>query len=176
MATWTFVFPNRTDGVILLGNYDINMKPITEAGTTIPDNYSIYYCCYTSDTDFTVNSNSVIIQNDDNGFEEDGGGDVQVRDWKPNSAQLSKIAKLPDIKKYRYYFNLILGTASANHIIVTLNPDITAKQPTPPTPPQPVEKKYNLLDSVPAGYDVKGDYDWGEAGNVRSLGGEKEFT
>lgn len=169
MVTWTFVFPNRTDGVILLGNTDINLKPITEAGTTIPDNYSIYYCCYTSDTDFTVNSNSVIIQNDDNGFEEDGGGNVEIRPWKPNSAQLSKIANLPDIKKYRYYFNIILGTVSANHIIVTLNPDITVVQPTPPTPPtppQPVEKKYNLLDSVPAGYDVKGDYDWGEEGNV----------
>ena len=41
-----------------------------------------------------------------------------------------------------------------------MNPDITVDKPTPP---QPVEKKYNLLDSVPAGYDVKGDYDYGSS-------------
>lgn len=54
----------------------------------------------------------------------------------------------------------------ANNVIVTFNPDITVEQPTPPTPPQPVEKKYNLLDSVPAGYNVKGWYHYDGNNNL----------
>ena len=166
MATWTMSFANRTDGVIMLGANDLNMKPISESGSEFPSYFPTGYCCFTSDNEFTVNNNPVTVQNDDNGFEEDGGATATIKAWNPNSAQMADIRKLPDIKKYNYFFNLKMSNFTANHVIVTLNPDITVNQPTPPTPPPPAEKKYNLLDSVPAGYDVKGDYDWGEAGNV----------
>ena len=160
MASWTVKFANRTDGVIMLGANNLDMKPITESGTEFPSYFPTGYCCFTCDNEFTVNSNPVTVQNDDGGSISDGGATVAVKAWNPNSAQMDDIKKLPDIKKYSYFFNLKLSNLSANHVIATLNPDITVDSPTPPTPPQPVEKKYNLLDSVPAGYDVKGDYDW----------------
>ena len=166
MASWTMAFQNRTDGVIMLGNTGINMEPIDETGKTFSSGFSTGYCCYTSDNKFTVNDNTFTVQNDDNGFEEDGGATVAIKAWTPVPAQMETINQNPNIKKYKYFFNLKISKFTANHVIVTLNPNITVEQPTPPTPPQPVEKKYNLLDSVPAGYDVKGDYDWGEAGNV----------
>ena len=166
MASWTMAFQNRTDGVIMLGNTSISMEPIDETGKTFSSGFGTGYCCFTCDNEFTVNNNAFTVQNDDNGFEEDGGATVTIKAWTPVPAQMETINQNPNIKKYKYFFNLKISKFTANHVIVTLNPDITVTQPTPPTPPQPVEKKYNLLDSVPAGYDVKGDYDWGEAGNV----------
>ena len=160
MATWTVKFANRTDGVIMLGGNDLNMKPITESGKDFPSYFPTGYCCFTCDNEFTVNNNPVTVQNDDGGSISDGGATITVKPWNPNSAQMADIRKLPDIKKYNYFFNLKMSNLTVNHVIATLNPDITVDSPTPPTPPQPVEKKYNLLDSVPAGYDVKGDYDW----------------
>ena len=166
MASWTMAFQNRTDGVIMLGNTGINMEPIDETGKTFSSGFGTGYCCYTSDNKFTVNDNAFIVQNDDNGFEEDGGATVTIKAWNPVPAQMETINQNPNIKKYKYFFNIKISKFTANHVIVMLNPDITVDSPTPPTPPQPVEKKYNLLDSVPDGYDVKGDYDWGEEGNV----------
>ena len=160
MASWTVKFADRTDGVIMLGGNDLNMKPITESGRDFPSYFPTGYCCFTCDYEFTVNDNPVTVQNDDGGSISDGGATVTVKAWNPNSAQMADIRKLPDIKKYCYFFNLKLSNLTVNHVIATLNPDITVDSPAPPTPPQPVEKKYNLLDSVPAGYDVKGDYDW----------------
>ena len=160
MATWTVKFANRTDGVIMLGGNDLNMKPITESGKDFPSYFPTGYCCFSCDNEFTVNNNPVTVQNDDGGSISDGGATITVKPWNPNSAQMADIRKLPDIKKYNYFFNLKMSNLTVNHVIATLNPDITVDSPTPPTPPQPVEKKYNLLDSVPAGYDVKGDYDW----------------
>ena len=160
MASWTVKFANRTDGVIMLGANNLDMRPITESGTEFPSYFPTGYCCFTCDNEFTVNSNPITVQNDDGGSISDGGATVAVKPWSPNSAQMADIRKLPDIKKYNYFFNLKMSNLTVNHVIATLNPDITVDQPTPPTPPQPVEKKYNLLDSVPAGYNVKGDYDW----------------
>lgn len=166
MASWTVIFTDRTDGVIMLGANSISLQPITSTGLDCSVSFSTLYACYTSDNEFTVNNNAFTVQNDDNGFEEDGGATITVNPWTPVPAQMETINQNPNIKKYRYFFTAKISKRTANHVIVTFNPDITAVQPTPPTPPQPVEKKYNLLDSVPAGYDVKGDYDWGEAGNV----------
>ena len=166
MANWTMAFANRTDGVVMLGGININMVPIDVTGKTYSSGFTTGYYCYSSDNKFTVNNNAFTVQNDDNGFEEDRGATVTIKAWTPNSAQMDTIKNLPGIKKYKYFFNTKISNFTANNVIVTFNPDITVDQPTPPTPPQPVEKKYNLLDSVPAGYDVKGDYDWGEAGNV----------
>ena len=160
MASWTVKFADRTDGVIMLGGNDLNMKPITESGRDFPSYFPTGYCCFTCDNKFTVNDNPVTVQNDDGGSISDGGATITVKPWSPNSAQMEDIRKLPDIKKYNHFFYLKLSNLTVNHVIATLNPDITVDTPTPPTPPQPVEKKYNLLDSVPAGYDVKGDYDW----------------
>ena len=158
MANWTMAFTDRTDGVIMLGDISVpNMKPVTEAGININTAFTTTYCCYTSDTKFTVNDNAFTVQNDDNGLK-DGGATITVSLWTPNNAQMKDINKTPGIKKYRHFFNVKISNRTANHVIVTFNPDITVDQPTPPTPPQPVEKKYNLLDSVPAGYDVKGWY------------------
>lgn len=159
MANWTMAFTDRTDGVTMLGDISVpNMKPVTEAGININTAFTTTYCCYTSDTKFTVNDNAFTVQNDDNGFEEDGGATITVSPWTPNNAQMKDINKTPGIKKYRHFFNVKISNRTANHVIVTFNPDITVDQPTPPTPPQPVEKKYNLLDSVPSGYNVKGWY------------------
>ena len=155
MASWTVKFANRTDGVIMLGSSDLNMKPITESGKDFPSYFPTGYCCFTCDNKFTVNSNPVTVQNDDGGSISDGGATVTVKAWNPNSAQMADIKKLPDIKKYNYFFYLKMSNLTVNHVIATLNPDITVDQPTPPpTPP----KTYNLLDSVPAGYDVKGEH------------------
>ena len=156
MANWTMAFTDRTDGVIMLGDISVpNMKPVTEAGININTAFTTTYCCYTSDTKFTVNDNAFTVQNDDNGFEEDGGATITLSPWTPNNAQMKDINKTPGIKKYRHFFNVKISNRTANHVIVTFNPDITVDQPTPPpTPP----KTYNLLDSVPAGYDVKGEH------------------
>ena len=163
MANWTMAFTDRTDGVIMLGDISVpNMKPVTEAGININTAFTTTYCCYTSDNKFTVNDNAFTVQNDDNGFEEDGGATITISPWTPNNAQMKDINKTPDIKKYRHFFNVKISNRTANHVIVTFNPDITVDQPTPPpTPP----KTYNLLDSVPAGYDVKGGYHY-EGNNV----------
>lgn len=167
MANWTMVFTDRTDGVTMLGDISApNMKPVTEAGININTAFTTTYCCYTSDNKFTVNDNTFTVQNDDNGFEEDGGATITVTPWTPNSKQMDLINKTPGIKKYRHFFNVKISNRTANHVIVTFNPDITVDQPTPPTPPQPVEKKYNLLDSVPAGYDVKGWYHYDGNNNL----------
>ena len=156
MANWTMVFQNRTDGVTMLGDISVpNMKPVTEAGININTAFTTTYCCYTSDTKFTVNDNAFTVQNDDNGFEEDGGATITLSPWTPNNAQMQDINKTPGIKKYRHFFNVKISNRTANHVIVTFNPDITVDQPTPPPTPQ---KTYNLLDSVPAGYDVKGEH------------------
>lgn len=163
MANWTIVFPDRTDGVTMLGNISISMSPISSAGTNFSTAFTRVYACYTSDKEFTVNDNAFTVQNDDGGSKVDGGATVTLEDWKPTSGQMDTINQSPGIKKYRYYFNIRISNRTANHVIITFNPDITG---TEPTPPPPVEKKYNLLDSVPAGYDVKGDYNWDEAGNV----------
>lgn len=164
MANWTMVFTDRTDGVTMLGDISVpSMKPVTEAGININTVFTTTYCCYTSDNKFTVNDNAFTVQNDDNGFEEDGGATITVSPWTPNNAQMKDINKTPGIKKYRHFFNVKISNIIANHVIVTFNPDITVDQPTPPpTPP----KTYNLLDSVPAGYDVKGGYHYDGNNNV----------
>jgi hypothetical protein len=163
MANWTMVFTDRTDGVTMLGDISVpNMKPVTEAGININTAFTTTYCCYTSDNKFTVNDNAFTVQNDDNGFEEDGGATITISPWTPNNAQMKDINKTPGIKEYRHFFNVKISNRTANHVIVTFNPDITVDQPTPP--PEP-EKTYNLLDSVPAGYDVKGGYHY-EGNNV----------
>lgn len=163
MASWTMAFQDRTDGVAMLCGISISMKPVTSAGVNLDTAFTTGYCCFTSDKKFTVNNNAFTVQNDDNGFEEDGGATITLSSWTPNSAQMEDINKLEGMKKYKYFFNSKISNRTANHVIVTFNPDITVEQPTPP---QPVEKKYNLLDSVPSGYDVKGSYDWGADGNV----------
>ena len=152
MASWTVKFADRTDGVIMLGDITINMKPIPTDGLVVNQAFTLLFCCYTSDNEFTVNNNSFTVDT------ADGNVTVNLSDWTPNSAQMDKINKNPNIKKYKYFFNIEISGRTGNNPIITFNPDITVGEPTPP---QPVEKKYNLLDSVPAGYDVKGDYDYG---------------
>ena len=155
MANWTIKFADRTDGVTMLAYMSIYMKPVPESGINIDAAFSTGYCCFTSDTKFTVNNNTFTVQNDDDGFEADGGATITLSPWTPNNAQMSNIKNLEGMKKYKYFFNAKISDRTANHVIVTFNPDITVEQPTPPpTPP----KTYNLLDSVPAGYDVKGGY------------------
>ena len=166
MASWTIVFTDRTDGVILLGANSIALQPITSAGLDCSVSFSTLYACYTSDNEFTVDNNAFTVQNDDNGFEEDGGATITISKWTPNRYQMEDIKKIPELKKYRYFFYISISNRTANHVIVTFNPDITVNQPTPPTPPQPVEKKYNLLDSVPAGYNVKGWYHYDGNNNL----------
>lgn len=166
MADWTMAFQNRTDGVAMLGNTTIYMAQLDETGATFSTAYTTGYCCYTSNNPFTVNDNAFTVKNNNNGSEADGGATVTLSPWEPNSSQLKDINRLPGIKKYRYYFNVKMSNFTAKHVIVTFNPDITVEQPTPPTPPQPVEKKYNLLDSVPVGYDVKGGYHYDGNNNV----------
>ena len=163
MANWTMAFTDRTDGVTMLGDISApNMKPVTGAGININTAFTSTYCCYTSDSKFTVNNNTFTVQNDDNGLK-DGGANFEVLSWTPNNAQMQNINKTPGIKKYRYFFKTNISNITANHVIVTFNPDITVDQPTPPpTPP----KTYNLLDSVPAGYDVKGGYHYDSNNNV----------
>lgn len=159
MANWTMAFTDRTDGVTMLGDISVSdMKPVTEAGININTAFTKTYCCYTSDNKFTVNDNAFTVQNDDNGFEEDGGATITVSPWTPNKAQMENINKTPGIKKYRHFFNVNISNRTANHVIVTFNPDITVDQP--------VEKKYNLLDSVPAGYNVKGWYHYDGNNNL----------
>ena len=152
MANWTVKFADRTDGVIMLGDITINMKPIPADGLVVSKSFSYIHCCYTSDIEFTVNNNSFTVDT------ADGNATITLSDWKPNSAQMDTINKNPDVKKYKYFFYINISNLTGNNPIITFNPDITIGEPTPP---QPVEKKYNLLDSVPAGYDVKGDYNYG---------------
>lgn len=163
MANWTIAFTDRTDGVTMLGDSSIYMKPVNEAGININTAFTTGYCCFTSDNKFTVNNNIFTVQNDDGGSKVDGGATITLSPWTPNNAQLNNINKLQGIKKYRYFFKAIMSNLTANHVIVTFNPDITVEQPTPPpTPP----KTYNLLDSVPDGYDVKGGYHYDSNNNV----------
>ena len=154
MANWTVKFADRTDGVVMLGDIGINMKPIPANGLVISQSFTIAYCCYTSDNEITVNNNSFTLDTSD------GNMTVKLSEWKPNSTQMDIIRKNPNIKKHSYFFNIDISGRTGNNPIITLNPDITVGEPTPP---QPVEKKYNLLDSVPSGYDVKGDYDYGSS-------------
>ena len=154
MASWTVKFADRTDGVVMLGDITINMKPIPANGMVVNQAFTLLYCCYTSDNEITVNNNSFTLDTSD------GNMNVKLSVWKPNSNQMDKINENPNIKKYRYFFNIEISGRTGNNPIVIFNPDITVGKPTPP---QPVEKKYNLLDSVPAGYDVKGDYDYGSS-------------
>lgn len=154
MASWTVKFADRTDGVAMLGGISINITPIPANGMVVSQAFTIFYCCYTSDNEFTVNNNSFTLDTSD------GNMNVKLSEWKPNSAQMDVINKNPDVKKYKYLFYIEISGRSGNNPIVIFNPDITVVSPTPP---QPVEKKYNLLDSVPAGYDVKGDYDYGSS-------------
>lgn len=152
MASWTVKFTDRTDGVVMLGDITINMKPIPADGLVVSKSFSYIECCYTSDIEFTVNNNSFTVDT------ADGNATITLSDWNPNSAQMDIFKKNPNIKKYNYFFYTNISNLTGNNPIITFNPDITVGEPTPP---QPVEKKYNLLDSVPAGYDVKGDYDYG---------------
>lgn len=152
MANWTVKFADRTDGVSMLGGISINITPIPANGMVVSQAFTLFYCCYTSDNEFTVNNNSFTVDT------ADGNMTVKLYEWKPNSAQMDVINKNPDIKKYKYLFYIEISGRTGNNPIVIFNPDITVVTPVPPTP---VEKKYNLLDSVPAGYDVKGDYDYG---------------
>ena len=154
MASWTVKFADRTDGVIMLGDIGINMKPIPADGLVISQSFTIAYCCYTSDNEITVNNNSFTLDTSD------GNMTVKLSEWKPNSTQMDIIRKNPNIKKHSYFFNINISGRTGNNPIVIFNPDITV---VAPEPPKPVEKKYNLLDSVPAGYDVKGDYDYGSS-------------
>ena len=154
MANWTMAFTDRTDGVIMLGDVNLTMKPVNSTGVTFSTSFPSLYTCYTSDSKFTVNDNAFTVQNDDNGLK-DGGATITLSPWTPNRYQMEDINKIPELKKYRYFFKVKISNVAANHVIVTFNPDITVDQPTPPpTPP----KTYNLLDSVPAGYDVKGEH------------------
>ena len=157
MANWTIKFADRTDGVIMLGDINLQMKPVTSTGVTFSTAFSEIYACYTSDNKFTVN---------DNTFTVDGDATITVPPWTPNSKQMDIIRKIPELKKYRYFFKTKISNVTSNNVIVTLNPDITVEQPIPPEPPKPVEKKYNLLDSVPAGYDVKGWYHYDGNNNL----------
>ena len=154
MASWTVKFADRTDGVVMLGDIGINMKPIPANGLVISQSFTIAYCCYTSDNEITVNNNSFTLDTSD------GNMTVKLSEWKPNSTQMDIIRKNPNIKKHSYFFNIDISGRTGNNPIVIFNPDITVVSPEPP---KPVEKKYNLLDSVPAGYDVKGDYDYGSS-------------
>ena len=165
MPNWTIAFTDRTDGVIMLGDTNLTMKPVNSTGVTFSTAFNEIYACYTSDNKFTVNNNVFTAQNDDNGLK-DGGATITLPSWTPNRYQMEDIKKIPELKKYRYFFKVKISNVTANHVIVTFNPDITVDQPTPPTPPQPVEKKYNLLDSVPAGYDVKGWYHYDGNNNL----------
>lgn len=166
MSNWTIKFTDRTDGVIMLGDINLAMKPVNSTGVTFSTAFSDIYACYTSDNEFTVDNNAFTVQNDYGGSITDGGATITLSPWTPNSKQMDIIRKIPELKKYRYFFKPKISNVTANHVIVTLNPDITVDQPTPPTPPQPVEKKYNLLDSVPAGYDVKGWYHYDGNNNL----------
>ena len=148
MASWTVKFADRTDGVAMLGDITINMKPIPADGLVVSKSFSYIQCCYTSDIEFTVNNNSFTVDT------ADGNATITLSDWKPNSNQMDIFKKNPNIKKYNYFFYTNISNLTGNNPIITFNPDITVGKPTPP---QPVEKKYNLLDSVPAGYDVKGE-------------------
>ena len=154
MANWTVKFADRTDGVVMLGGIGINLSPISADGMVVNAAFTTLYCCYTSDNEITVNNNSFTVDT------VDGNVTVTLANWKPNSAQMEDINKNPNIKKYRYFFNINISNRTGNNPIVIFNPDITVVSPIPP---QPVEKKYNLLDSIPAGYDVKGDYDYGSS-------------
>ena len=154
MANWTVKFADRTDGVIMLGDIGINMKPIPTNGLVVSQSFTLLYCCYTSDNEITVNNNSFTLDTSD------GNMTVNISEWKPNSTQMDIIRKNPNIKKHSYFFNINISGRTGNNPIVIFNPDITV---VTPEPPKPVEKKYNLLDSVPAGYDVKGDYDYGSS-------------
>ena len=165
MANWTIKFTDRTDGVIMLCDINLAMKPTTSTGRTFSTAFTSLFTCYTSDSKFTVNNNAFTVQNDDNGLK-DGGATITLSPWTPNRYQMEDIKKIPELKKYRYFFQIGISNRTANHVIVTFNPDITVDQPTPPTPPQPVEKKYNLLDSVPAGYNVKGWYHYDGNNNL----------
>ena len=167
MANWTIKFADRTDGVIMFADMSVpNMAPVPEAGLNINTAFTTAYCFYTSDNEFTVNDNTFTVQNDDGGSITDGGATITAPKWTPNSKQMDIIRKIPGIKKYRYFFNISISNRTANHVIVTFNPDITTTQPTPPEPPKPVEKKYNLLDSVPTGYNVKGWYHYDGNNNL----------
>lgn len=154
MASWTVKLADRTDGVAMLGGISINITPIPANGMVVSQAFTIFYCCYTSDNEFTVNNNSFTLDTSD------GNMTVKLHEWKPNSAQMDVINKNPDVKKYKYLFYIEISGRTGNNPIVIFNPDITV---VTPEPPKPVEKKYNLLDSVPAGYDVKGDYDYGSS-------------
>ena len=153
MASWTVKFADRTDGVIMLGDIGINMKPIPADGLVVSQSFTTLYCCYTSDNEFTVNNNSFTLDTSD------GNMTVSLSEWKPNSTQMDIIRKNPNIKKHNYFFNINISGRTGNNPIATFNPDITVVSPTPP----PAPKTYNLLDSVPAGYDVKGGYDYGSS-------------
>ena len=152
MANWTVKCADRTDGVIMLGDIGINMKPIPSDGLVVSQSFTLLYCCYTSDNEITVNNNSFTLDTSD------GNMTVNLSEWKPNSTQMDIIRKNPNIKKHSYFFNIEISGRTGNNPIVIFNPDITV---VAPEPPKPVEKKYNLLDSVPDGYDVKGEYDYG---------------
>lgn len=154
MANWTVKFADRTDGVIMLGDVGINMKPIPVDGLVVSQSFTLLYCCYTSDNEITVNNNSFTLDTSD------GNMTIRLSEWKPNSTQMDIIRKNPNVKKHSYFFKIEISGRTGNNPIVIFNPDITV---VAPQPPKPVEKKYNLLDSVPAGYDVKGDYDYGSS-------------
>ena len=160
MASWTIVLQERTDGVIMLGANGIALEPIPADGKVCSTAFSNFYACYTSDNEITVNDNLFTVQNTDSGSLSNGGATITVTPWTPNSAQWDTIKNNQYLKQYHYFFMVKISNRTATNVVVTFNPDITV---VAPEPPKPVEKKYNLLDSVPAGYDVKGDYDYGSS-------------
>ena len=94
MANWTIVFADRTDGVIMLSDINLTMKPVTSTGRNFSTSFTQLYTCYTSDSEFTVNNNSFTVQNDDDGFEADGGATITLSKWTPNSKQMDVIRKM----------------------------------------------------------------------------------
>lgn len=88
MANWTVKFTERTDGVVMLGDITINMKPIPADGLVVSKSFSYIQCCYTSDIEFTVNNNSFTVDT------ADGNATVTLSDWKPNSNQMDIFKKI----------------------------------------------------------------------------------
>ena len=131
MASWTVKFADRTDEVVMLGGISINITPIPANGMVVNQAFTIVYCCYTSDNEFTVNNNSFTLDTSD------GNMTVKLYEWKPNSAQMDVINKNPDVKKYKYLFYIEISGRTGNNPIVIINPDNTEVKTTPT---QPVKK------------------------------------
>lgn len=89
MPNWTIAFTDRTDGVIMLGDINLQMKPVNSVGSTYSTAFTSLFACYTSDNKFTVN---------DNAFTVDGDATITALPWTPNSKQMDIIREIPEIK------------------------------------------------------------------------------